>query len=336
MDDFTPIPNNQEILKTLDGPPPVRRRINWTTLAIICILLGAGLFVAGWLSGSRGGRIYFDNGVNVVAYQRGERSWGETESTNITGRFTAISVEASSAAIEFVPTTANSPQVVAPNHFDVSYSQNGGNLSITITNTTNFTLIGGASWGRNGFSILDFNFSGNPFTSGSNTVRVYVPASVTDITARTSSGRIQLDGVSTNQLDLRASSGRLAVNGGNHRNTTLQTTSGSIRVEAHLLGNIEARASSGSININDLNTSHANRADNMQIHLRTSSGSIRFNTRLAYEDFLYGASVSSGSIRIDDGRIRGGRNIQGGTSGNGNATIIASASSGSIRLNFGQ
>jgi DUF4097 and DUF4098 domain-containing protein YvlB len=326
--DHTAIP-----LDTWEDAPRYRRRTPWGKIAVLFIIVGAILSLAGWLTGARGGRVYFDNGLRIATFPLEGEENTPLDMTFSSANIHSISVNAASRGIRIVPTTAATPRVVSGSR-NVTISETDGHLSIEaerFSGPINFMHVGimGVNWNRgDGMHAMDFNFSPRDIFSGvSNTITVYVPSSVQNIEARTASGSIRINDVSTQTLDLRANSGSINVDGGTHGNATMQSTSGRVRASATFTGDIYARSTSGGIRIEDNSTSHAN---TNSIRLHATSGSVNFDTRAPISDFRYALSVSSGGMRVDGNRLDG-RSASGGQ---GNTLIDARSSSGSIRLNF--
>ena len=366
-----------------DDSPIGRPRRPWGRISIILIILGTLLFVAGWVSGARGGRVYFENGLRVATFPLEEMTAGAMDLT-FSNNFHTINVNATSDRVQIIPTSDSAPRVTASDDRRVTINERGGTLYVESRATSGTMLVNGfnvrwnrvglmdigtlgVSWNRvNNTSFLDFNFdiSNFSFRNLGNTVRVYVPNSITNIDARSTSGSVRMEGVSTTQLNLRATSGSVSVDGGTHGNTHLQSNSGSVRMEnasttqlnmratsgsvhvnggthdnIHLqsnsgsiranghFGDIDARTTSGGVHIQDYSTSHRN-TDNIQ--LRSNSGGVRFSTRAPISDFNYDISVSSGAMRVDGARLDGRR----ASGGNGNTPITARTTSGSVHLDF--
>ena len=309
-----------------------RRGKPWSRLAVIFIILGAALFAAGWLSGARGGRVYFENGLQVASFPL------ETdENTPLDLRLNSadihsISITTTSRAIRIQPTTDAVPRVTS-NTRGVTLSETNGHLSIDTSrlDRINFMNVGffGVSWQRgSGARALDFNFSPRAiFANAGNAITVYVPSGVQVVEARSTSGSVRINDVSTQALNLRSTSGSVHVEGGVHGDTQLQSTSGRVRASGTFTGNIYARSTSGGVQVEDHNPSHL---DTGRIDLQSTSGSVRFETRAPISDFRYELSVSSGSMRLDGNRLDG-RSASGGT---GSTPINARSTSGGIHLNF--
>ena len=348
MDELKPLNNGPQPEKTTDSDilyspaPRPRRRMPWGGVAVALILLGIALFAVGWLSGSRGGRIYFDRGIRVETGDR--EDFVPTGNGNFTfaNNFDSLVVNASSRAIRIFPSSGQDVRVTVPPDLRIEINEQGRTLDIdTRARTTgstrriHFMTFGGARGvtfnraGGTGYLNFDFDFTNPRNIWATGGIRVYVPDSVNDIYARTSSGSVRINDVSTTNLRAQTSSGRVEVNGGTHQDVHLQTSSGSVIANGYFSGALHAQTSSGRVRVHDYNN---RRTGSENIQLRSSSGSVRFYTRAPLSDFNYRISVTSGSMRVDDNRISG-RNASGGSGG---TTINASTTSGGVRLNFSQ
>ena len=326
---------------TVISPTPLpKRRMPWTGVAVVLIVLGIGLFAIGWLSGSRGGRIYFNRGIRVETSTREEFASGSGDLT-FANNFDAVVINASSHAIRVYHTNEPTVRVVTLPGLRSNISEQGSVLNVDVRTSfvgggqrIQFMGLGGGrgvTWNRNGrdaYLSFDFDFSTPRNMFGG--IRVYVPNSVNDIYARTSSGSVRINDISTTQLRAQTNSGRVEVNGGTHQNVHLQSTSGSVRGDAHFAGGLYARTTSGSVQIND---SNAAARTSGEIQLRSTSGSVNFSTRAPINNFSYRMSVTSGSMRVDGSRISG-RSATGGASGG--TPLNASTTSGGVRLEFSQ
>ena len=344
MDELRPLSNGQEPENTFPSapppyPPPHRRRLPLTGVAVALILLGIALFAVGWLSGSRGGRIYFDRGIRVETGTREELA--QTGSLTFANNFDSLVVSTSSRSIRILPSDDQYVRAFIPVGVRSEIAERGSTLYIDTRVTSNrrqiqFMGFGGSrgvTWNRydgSRYLNFDFDFANPRHTWSTAGIRVYVPDSVNDINARASSGSVRLYDVSTTQLRMQTTSGRVEVNGGTHHNTHLQSTSGSVVANGHFLEDLYARTTSGRVRIDDYNAAPRPRGE---IQLRSTSGSVRFNTAAPLSNFSYRLSVTSGSMRVNDSRISG-RSASGGTTGG--TPVNASTTSGGVRLNFSQ
>ncbi|MCL2286947.1 MAG: DUF4097 domain-containing protein [Firmicutes bacterium] len=324
-----------------------RYRKPWGKIAVFLIIVGAALFAAGWASGARGGRVYFESGLRIETPPFNIPESLRAAHIDLSSNIHTVTVNATSCAIRIVPTSADRPQVVSSESRDMVVNEVSGRLYVD-TRSADAWFIGGVnrnrrnwhimnigtfgvSWNRSGStSFMDFNFDFDNFSLSNrtgNTITVYLPDSVQQIEARSTSGSVRLENISTTRLNLRSTSGSVNVDGGTHRNTRLQSTSGSVRGNGYFAGGIYARSTSGGVNIQDYSTAHRNTDS---IHLQSTSGSVRFSTRAPISDFSYELSVTSGSVRIDGSSVSG-RRVSGGT---GNVPINARSTSGSIHLDF--
>jgi len=316
----------------------------WGLASIVLIILGVVLFAAGWATGSRGGRVYFDRGIRVVSHSQDDTSQ-ERVDLNFSNRFTSIQATAGSRNITFVPTNEPNVRVTSNYRRDLETSEQGGRLYVNARSQTNINFMGsnrrwsfmsfgsqGISWNRvDGTNFLDFNFDFNNFSLSSlnDTIRIYVPSGVNDIYGRVNSGNVHAYNINTTELSLRANSGRVSVEGGTHTNAHLQTTSGTVRGDA-FFSDLYARTTSGNVNITDRSTSHNSPQGGIQ--LRATSGNVNFTTNAPISHFRYNLSISSGNMRVDGNRYSGRRT----SGGNGATQIDASTTSGNVRLDFGR
>jgi len=380
MDELKPH-NNTEMSYT---PVPHPRRWSWGIIAVVFILLGAGLFAIGWLSGTRGGRIYFDRGIRVETNEEtSDLSGGEFY---FDSNIHSIEANATTRNIRIIPTSESHVRVVIPYGLRPNITESNGALNIDARSGTTiggdgirwqrvqFFGLGhsrGVTWNRfNNTTFLDFNFdfSRSPYSNLGNAIRVYVPHAVDNINVRGTTSSVNVDNISTGQLRVQTTTGRITINGGTHGNSHLQTTTGAINANAHFAEDLYVRATTGRVTVNgevhgnsrlqtttgSVNASayfageiyvrattgrvtvednnRERRIGNESIQLRTTTGSITFTTRASINDFRYSVSVSTGSMRVNDNRISG-RSASGGT---GSTPISASATTGSVRLNFGR
>jgi hypothetical protein len=340
MDELRQRDNNGTETNTWEAKPYRRAPVAWGRIAVLLIILGAVLFAAGWALGSRGGRVYFENGLHVTTVPTGEYTAENiAETVVLNENVHTIRVNGTSNAIHFVPTTDRAARVQTNNR-NVIINEANGVLDIRVERAAERRFRGGifnvgnlgVTWNRaEGRRFLEYNFDfGNiSFENVNNAIRVYVPEHVRVIDARSTSGRIRLENVNTAQLSLSTTSGSINIDGGINENARFQTTSGSVRANGYFNGNIYARTTSGGINIEHYGASHPV-ADSIQ--LSSTSGTLRFATNAPLSDFSYNLSVTSGSMRVNEDRLSG-RNVSGGR---GNISITARATSGSIRLNFGR
>jgi len=336
--------NNNMPQEHLDTTPE-RRHFPWVRIAMLCLLLGAGLFAAGWISGSRGGRVYFDRGIRVAAADSPDMA-GYTDQSfrnvhTIVANTTSCGIRIEPGDVTRVVASDRRVNIrESDGRLYIDARQSSGTIQSTGVNVNRSRLsllsIGsnGVTWSRTGdTAFLDFNFdfSNFSFRNMSNAITIYVPDTVNHINAASTSGSVRMDGVNTTELYLRSTSGGITVDGGVHENTRLRSTSGRVRANVYIAGDFYARSTSGGVAVQDYSTSHRNTGGN-GIQLSSTSGSVNFDTRAPISDFNYSLSVTSGGMRVDGNSISG-RNASGG---NGPVRINASSTSGSVRLNFSE
>ena len=310
---------------------PQRRRFSWVRVALLFIVLGVGLFAVGTLLGARGGYAYFEGGRLRVG-TTGRGSAGTTSMTP--GAFDRIDINVSSHRVLILP--GDSYEVVLP----------AGRWAPVARVIDDALIVDSRQQGRSG----RIHLFGGSIRSTDNEIRVYLPAghSMDELSVRTSSGRIHIDGVNAGSIYANSSSGRVEVSNlaspvqsMNIRSSsgrveianvpavndlTLQTSSG--RVELNRVGwvNLTTRTSSGRI---EIVRGRENIAGGSTV-LQTSSGSVNVDIVGDRSSYRYELGTSSGSMRVDGERFSG-RDFRGGS---GADDISIRTSSGSIRLNF--
>jgi|GEM_PF-2548839 len=313
----------------------------WSKCAGVLISLGVVLFVVGWLTGARGGRVYFDGGLRVTTLSAEEREPMEVGlgfDTNII----EVVVNTSSSPIRFVPSTTDNVVVTARDSNQLSTRESGNRLYVNAHPAGNMQILNGVHWRRgsvmsfgnfgvswnrvNDDRFVEFNFSPSVFrrSNFTNAVYVYVPAGMQVIEGRAASGSIRAENVSANRLTLRANSGSVTVDGGTFGETRLNTTSGSVRLLNSSTDSLEMRANSGSVTVDG--GTHGN------TQLNTTSGSISGDA--IFTGDIY-ARANSGRVRITDGSTsRSTGNIElRATSGRVEFTTAAPASDFNYRVN---
>ena len=312
QDDYTgPIP-------TYPAVPLKSRRSFWARLALVLMVLGVGLYVAGFLSGARGGEIYFENRRLRFATD------GDAEFISMaTEPFHSIDVRASSSRVIILP--GDTYTVVVPT----------GQRAPTVDVTNGVLSIDSRLPGRARIHFFSINHSGMR-----DEIRIYFPDNSNangGIQVTTSSGRIQIDGVSAGYINANSSSGRIEISNMTTpmSNVNLRSSSGRIAIDnVDITNDLTAQASSGRIEIRNI-ASPMNRAyirstsgrvsvENLEmareVTIQTSSGRIDLD-RVGWGDLS--ARASSGRINI----VRG-RGIGGSTGGN----ITLQTSSGAVNL----
>jgi len=311
-----------------------KRRIKWIPLAMIFILIGGLMFGFAWISGARGGQIYWQNRRLHVETQNSARGRNNVAENRITGEnfglFHTIDIRTVSSSVTVVT------------HMEPYISFSGGNITasendgvLTLSDTAR------ASGRRN---LMSFGF-----TNRSYPIRVYVPASfesgtvnirttsgsvtVSDIhpsrlTINTISGSIDVRniGVAVEYMNLRATSGRVRVKNVQYVSEFhVQTVSGSIGIDTAEWSHLNANATSGRITID-------NGLPWGSVHLRTISGSVGASFNRDLNDFDIELRTTSGSMRVDGTRVSGRLFTR--SQAVGDILMDVRTTSGSIRLDF--
>ena len=227
--------------------------------------------------------------------------------------FDRISVEAQAANLRILPAEDGTCSVVTRDREEMVYgvTVTEGVLTVTVTDTR--------KWYENLFTA----YRSNP------TVTVRLPADTyTSLYAKTSSGRIEVDGTFTFREDvtLDVSSGAVVMAASVEGHTRVEATSGSVRLSGKA-GELTARNGSGSLTADGLTVAGA-------ATVSSTSG------RVEMENAAVGSlsvNVGSGSMKLEDltvtdsltvGTISGGLHLSRVTCG----TLAMETTSGSIDL----
>ena len=321
--------------------PPCRRRFSWSRLALILIILGAALFAAGWMGGSRGGRIYFQGGTlrNFWGFeiQPENRDTGDAAVYNLpanVGDIRGITVNTNAANIVLRPSEGGNPRLVAYSDIEPDITFSNGILSINARQRERELGIG--------FPVLNFGTYRNelvlymPSGTAYNAIELRSTSGnirmdgfrAETLTAQSTSGNIRMDGFHAETLTARSNSGNMHMIDSNITDGNMQATSGNIYVTDGSILNLNAEARSGNITV-DTTVLNGGNAE-----VRTTSGTIRFTghnvTNGRQTPLNYNVRTSSGTIRVNGNRT--GNNQT--TTPNPGYSIEARANSGNIHLNF--
>ena len=366
------------------------KRIPWITIALALISLGAIMIATGCISGFRGGTLIIEDGrLRVV------RDWlGEIETTFMEipdgDRFTDIHIRARAASIVVRPADPDAPLSLQFTNLEANVEYSGNQLVIDTRDheyrrnniVIHFNYSGSLSReeivvhlpANKADSVRITNFSGNIRIDDISTALLEVHSasgrisgrnlSFTNGTLESTSGNINLNDVSWNDLSARTISGQIRIAGADicEGSTRLHTTSGNIQMDDISATLLEARSASGriggrnlsftsgtmestsgNISLNDVSWNNLNartisgqiRIAGADIHeggtqLQATSGNINLGVRGRRDDFTYSLTSTSGSMRVNGERLQGRM----GAGGRGEHPIIINVTSGNIRLDF--
>ena len=339
-DDF---PHHEPIT---ESEPPLRKRFNWSKLALVLILVGLGLYGIGHLADYSGGGIIFDGG----RFQIHEASYE--------ANFIGFSQD-----IDYVTINTTSIRVIIE---PASQGESGGvhliNVEPSVLNISDgrINIDTRPIERRTQFHLFNFNQMRREIL-----IQLPVDAELLDVEVRSTSGSVRIGGVNADLIAATSTSGSVRLNdsqalsiravstsGSVHMNNLqapslyARSTSGSVRGESLDILEGELRSTSGSINVSDIiwlnlqanSTSGAVRITNGEVRtnmasttaLQSTSGSANLEIRGNRDDFSYTISTTSGTARIN-GESHGRGTI---TDGRGEHTISIRTVSGSSRLNF--
>jgi len=277
------------------------RTLNWTRIAIILIIVGVVLFVVGWFSGGRGVGISFANNRFNLYTSATEHGFPDS--------FTPI--ERGGAIRNIYINTTSIPVTVRTTpagERDGIYLRNVNPDSVTVTRegiNINTRRTERVIW------VFGFHFG-----YANREIIVNLPAytSADTLNIRSSSGRVEVHGLSADEAIIRSTSGRITVYELSANLIGINSTSGSLHLNDLQGYSIRAGSTSGSITINRANvttflsarsTSGSIRGENLEMrdgHMQSTSGSIRID-RIIWHDLS--ARSTSGSVQISDGQILG-------------------------------
>ncbi|MCL2364406.1 MAG: DUF4097 domain-containing protein [Defluviitaleaceae bacterium] len=344
----------QEAHFAYGATPPCsgRRKIRWIPLALVLIVMGGLMFGGAWLSGARGGGIYWENGRFRVsaANRRGDNRTEVTLPANAANALT-LSLNIRSANLTIVPTNGNMALVV---YGDVDHTVRYANGTLSIETPAHQTR---------GIQIFGGSFNRRE-------VRLYLPhnTNVQVIDARTTSGNITIEDFAGRELTLQTNSGNIRVSDIDVILANMQVHSGNITVNNMTSNTLSTNGNSGNVRINDsdisgitISMSSGNAVINggTFTHLQTDSnsgnitvdaaarqdGSVRVEARSGTIRLtLHGADAPlrgirdnhelrahSGNINLNGQRIRGNSNA---TSATANFYVQVRTTSGNIHVNY--
>ena len=328
------------------------RRGRFTGLGIFCLVVGAVLFGAGWYTGSRGGIIYFDDGIHVTSLQQIQPETGEPHA--ITSTASALNLQALAYHVIILPHQAQHIAVDLPHHniyieetrgtlyirtqSDETYGVNLGFNLFARNNITNFGFMGRnhnlysltPTLGRhqgNWSVTYNFDFANFSFNQALNTITIHVPQNLDSIHIATTVGNINMQHVNLQNLHLTTTTGNIVATNTNAHTAGLQTTVGNIMVLGNFATQLQARTTTGSIDA----WAGTDDTPYTTVDLQATTGAVHFATNGSAGDFMYNLTATVGRINID-GQRQSGRSATGGA---GTRSINAHATTGSVNINFG-
>lgn len=333
--------------------PKRGRKIRWNMLALVLVLVGSGMLIVGFASGSRGGSISFSrHGLRV------ERSAHEDYTFTASGDITDIIVNAVAArvSIEYAPHLQSATVQLVNLPSDVISLQDG-NLTVDARSYERqpggwFTIDMGVRNIRREIIIsLPQSVDTVNISSTSGSVGVDGITASESVTATSTSGRVTVNNVSAVEISAVSTSGSVNTENLLGEELTARTTSGAIRGENLQFTDIYARSVSGAIRIN--NTEWRNLQANTtsgavriygqidteygasETSLRSVSGAARLELRNYLQEFDFSVNSLSGTARVYEGGTRFGSTSIGWAGVRPpNDIITINTTSGSARLYF--
>ena len=288
----------------------------WAKIALLFILAGGILFVAGWLNGSRGGVIVWNNGrLQVVSASNERQDFTQNQHAAQVSAGNFHTLDVSATAMRITIRAADAYQLIIY-----------GDIEPTITTTNGILNICTRVQERASNNNFQFMFN----NMSRRAIYVYVPYNVFEnIHATNTAGRIQLEGMYAENVILSATSGRVVMEDTHvGTQTSLSAVSGSVNINGGAVSHLDASTTSGTVRI------ETDVAANSYVNLRTVAGSIRFESSrsFAQEMVSYDVRTTTGSVRVNGDRLSRGAMVQ--TVTDAQLTINAQTTSGSVRLTF--
>ncbi|MCL2500124.1 MAG: DUF4097 domain-containing protein [Defluviitaleaceae bacterium] len=298
---------------------PRKRRFPWNRLALILIIFGGLLFSAGWLSGSRGGHIYFRGGspLNFWGFEIRSVNRDSNEATTLNLPDNAESIRGiiiNTTAMNIVLRPLEDGNKHLVTYGDVEPEINFTNGILSIDTRRRERELGR---GFSGFNLGVYNYE----------VVLYVPNGTPygAIELSSISGNIRTDGFNADTLTVRSTSGNIRILDSDIAVGNLQSTSGNVYVTNGSILNLTAEGASGNITVDTALLAGGN------AELRTASGNIRFTGNSPQNVlFDYNLRTATGMVRINGNRADNSQV----TAANPHYTINARAASGNIHLNL--
>ena len=305
--------------------PPHRPRRPLARIALIFIILGTVMIGAGWVSGSRGGRVHFANGLRIESFRRNAIQ-GDMSAETFYDSLNTHTVEVSTflSNITIVPTSDPYPRVVSSSRTPLDMSVTDGRLRVNAPGVERafmhmfnmqlvFADISFSNYMHNGvrYNYLEFEL-GSPFRRlHRNNIRIYAPSTVNHFDVNTTTGTIRISDIDTSSVNLRTTTGNIHFSDGQLPHGYMRTNTGTIRVSLHenTSTHLQAQTSTGNI--------HFGGGWLQNSEFRTNTGTIRVDAQIVGS---FSANATTGNIHINDYSLshefHGGDGIQiGATTG---------------------
>jgi len=302
-------------------------------IIIIAIAVGLVLAVIGFTLGA-GRSLYFDRtGVRVSG----------NEVTHITehdlASFRNINIDAGFSDVEFVSSNAYGIEINS-DYAELDWTLENDTLTISLVRSSRVQII------NFNFSLRDRNYIRVFIPNDASFDTVTVKASsgdvrigdirATSVEVNITSGNIRLNDISSDYLQVGSTSGNITssaidtkdfihnIRSGNGRLQTInaerfsaELTSGDLSITEGELGAVCITGQSGNITVNDITSQSTNvQLTSGDIRLsgdfsgetvaQARSGNVSVSTSGERNDYSFDLSVTSGTVRLDGERLRGG------------------------------
>lgn len=168
-------------------------------------------------------------------------------------------------------------------------------------------------------SWLSFNFG---WFNTERYIEIYVPEDVLDsVNIDTSNGRIELSGISLNELTVNTSNGKIEMTDLKADKCDVKTSNGAIAIIESEIENSRFVTSNGKISIE---------GTFKDVYAKTSNGSIDVSSDISEEYYKISAKTSNGSVRIDGDKVSDEYTSR----NSGEGYMELKTSNGSINMSF--
>jgi len=302
------VQQNVHVAPAYGMAPPygAKRRKPWIPLALVLIFLGGLMFGTAWLTGSRGGNIYFRDGrLQVRAYNRRDTNRMDVALPSGAANAHTIIIDTRSTNVRILPTNGAMALAV---YGDVEQNVRYNNGTLYIETPAQFIQ---------GLQIFGGSFNRRE-------VVLYLPRNtnvlVIDITAST--GNITVESYNGRNLSVNLTSGNIRLRDIDIIHANLQTRTGNITVDNLTANTLAANSTSGNVRINDSTTIgttislstgniHINGGTHTHVETNSTSGNVTINTDV-YTNGSTRIETRTGNVRLTlrgaDTTLRGIRN----------------------------
>ncbi|MCL2665540.1 MAG: DUF4097 domain-containing protein, partial [Defluviitaleaceae bacterium] len=268
---------------------------NFAFLGVALIIIGAALFGAGFLGGSRGGEIIFNrDGMHILSVSKNGRP-ADTVSVKANEPIKTVNVNVSSLNVFLRPSDHYGFEIYAPESYGVKWSLEDGALVIT-SEPEKFSA----------FSLVMFR--GDHYR-----IEIFYPAellvsgfdALASADIKTSSGNVTISSLRVKDIKVAASSGNIKVDSLFVGNASFKALSGNIVFEgaADYAGRYAVfSTSSGNINVNMFSGTAIASAQSGNINIRGSLSEVKATTGSG--NITFRGSIVTADVKATSGNVK--------------------------------